>query len=117
VDERVAFRPQTITLDEILDQTNAERRRVLLDRFGMRRFIRQTKAEVLDEDRDAGGQRQLLRVDLKGDEPLVSLSCLCPSTGRQYFLRVPPQTKTCHQAAAWIAGFDDPDAYQPLVET
>jgi hypothetical protein len=25
--------------------------------------------------------------------------------------------KTCHQAAAWMAGFDDPALYSPKIET
>jgi hypothetical protein len=45
------------------------------------------------------------------------MSCHCPSTGRQYIIRVPPTTPTCRHAAAWIAGFDNPDDYQPLIET
>jgi hypothetical protein len=61
--------------------------------------------------------RQLLRVLLPNDEPLICLSVIDPSTGRQYILRVPPNMETCHQAAAWIAGFDNPDDYHPLVET
>ena len=117
VEERIFLRPETITLDEILDEQNTERRRVLLDRFGIPRFMRETRAQVLDEDTDPGGARQLLRVELKDDEALVTLSCLCPSTGRQYFLRVPPDTTTCRQAAAWIAGFDDPKEYKPILET
>ncbi len=48
---------------------------------------------------------------------LVEMSCFCPSTGRQYMIRVPPNTATCRQAAAWIAGFDDPDDYHPVLET
>jgi|GEM_PF-5634718 len=50
-------------------------------------------------------------------EHLVGLNCRCPSTGREYLLRVPPMTKTCHEAAAWIAGFDDPRDYHPDQET
>jgi hypothetical protein len=117
IEERLLLRPETIAVDEILTETNAERRRVLVDRFGVSRFMKESKAAVLDEDTDQGGNRQLLRVELKDDEPLVTLSCLCPSTGRQYFLRVPPDVRSCHQAAAWIAGFDDPDQYHPLLET
>jgi hypothetical protein len=117
IDERILLRPESITVDEILSEGNAERRRVLLDRFGVPRFMTQTKAALLDEDQDRGGRRQLLRVELKEDEPLVTLSCFCPSTARQYFLRVPPATETCRQAAAWIAGFDNADDYQPLLET
>ena len=117
IEERIILRPETITCEEIQVEDNAERRRVLLDRFGIARFVKATETELLDQDRDAGGERQLLRTELKDDEPLVGLSCFCPSTGRHYFLRVPPDTETCHQAAAWIAGFDNPDEYEPLVET
>ncbi len=117
IDERILLRPETIRLEEILAERNAERRRVLLDRFGVARFMKESAAEVLDQDADPGGPRQLLRVELKDDEPLVTLACRCPSTGRQYFLRVPPTVTTCHQAAAWIAGFDDPADYHPVLET
>ncbi|HEX7380479.1 MAG TPA: hypothetical protein VF278_25420 [Pirellulales bacterium] len=41
----------------------------------------------------------------------------CPSTGQQYVLRVPPNMRTCRQAIAWTAGFDDAEKYQPLLET
>jgi hypothetical protein len=117
IDARVIFQPETITVAEILGEQNAERRRVLLDRFGVSRFMTETEAVMLDQDTDPGGPRKLLFVDLKEDEPLVTLSCFCPSTGKNYFLRVPPDMKTCHQAAAWIAGFDDPAHYNPLKET
>jgi hypothetical protein len=32
-------------------------------------------------------------------------------------LRVPPTVRTCHEAVAWTAGFDDPEQYTPRVET
>ena len=89
----------------------------MIERMGYTRFAREANAKVLDEDRDAGGKRQLLRIELQEDEPLVCLSCSCPSTARQYFLRVPPAMTSCHEAAAWIAGFDDASLYRPLVET
>lgn len=34
----------------------------------------------------------------------------CPSTGRRFLLGVPNQVGSCHAAAAWLAGFDDPRA-------
>ncbi len=117
MEERIVFQPETIALAEILAETNAERRRVLIDRFGVSRFMAEANAEVLDTDEDRGGPRRLLRLEMGDDEPLVTLHCFCPSTSRQYFLRVPPDTASCHQAAAWIAGFDDPDQYQPILET
>jgi hypothetical protein len=117
IDRRIAFRPETIAVQEVLQEGNAERRRVLLDRYGYGRFLEDADAEVLDRDTDPGGPRQLLRVKLEQDEDLVAMSCFCPSTGRQYMIRVPPATPTCRHAAAWIAGFDNPDDYQPILET
>jgi hypothetical protein len=117
VDRRIAFHPETIHVDEVLEEGNSERRRMLLDRYGYGRFIQDAQAEILDRDTDPGGERQLLRVKWEGDEDLVAMSCFCPSTGRQYIIRVPPTTPTCHNAAAWIAGFDDPKDYHPVMET
>ena len=117
VDERIAFHPEQLTAQEALTEKNAERRRVMIERMGYLRFSTEARAKILDEDKDRGGTRQLLSIDLREDEPLVGLSCRCPSTGRQYLLRVPPTMKTCHQAAAWVAGFDDPSLYRPQIET
>ncbi len=117
VDQRIAFRPETITVAEILGERNAELRRVLLERFGFERFMAEAGAAVMDRDGDAGGERQLLRLKLEGDEDLVCVSVSCPSTERRYLLRVPPSMETCRQAVAWTAGFDDPEFYRPLVET
>lgn len=117
VDARTAFRPEEITAAEVLAEPNAELRRVKLERMGFERFLREADADVLDEDRDAGGPRRLLRVPLENDEPLVCVSVHCPSTTRHYLIRVPPDMQTCRQAVAWTAGFDDPDDYRPLVET
>ncbi len=68
-------------------------------------------------DADAGGKRTLLRVPLVNDEPLVCVSVFCPSTARQYLIRVPPDTLTCRQAIAWTASFENADDYRPTVET
>lgn len=117
IDARIALRPEKIRAADVLHERNIERRRVMLERMGYDLFLHEAAAEVIHRDRDRGGDRALLRVTLPGDEPLVCLCVRDPSTGRQYLLRVPPHLGTCHQAAAWIAGFDNPDDYHPLVET
>ena len=106
-----------ITVDEILAESNSALRHVLLERFGLERFFSEANAQVLDIDRDAGGERKLLRVPIAGDEDLVCVLVHCPSTGRRYILRVPPTMKTCREAIAWTAGFDNPGLYRPLIET
>jgi hypothetical protein len=117
VSGHIIFHPASITVDEILTEDNVEVRRMMLERMGIERFVESAKADVLHQDEDAGGTRQLLVVPLPHDEALVCLSVRDPSTGRRYLIRVPPRMRDCHQAAAWIAGFEDPDDYHPVLET
>ena len=117
INRRIAFEPETIQPNEILQTVNVELRRVLMERMGYEVFMAQAQAQVLDTDTDPGGKRSLLRVPIAGDEPLVCLSVSCPSTEREYMLRVPPTILSCRQAAAWLAGFDNADEYQPVMET
>ena len=42
---------------------------------------------------------------------------LIDAVGRHYLIRVPPETKSCRHAAAWVAGFDNPNDYRPVLET
>lgn len=114
---RVVFEPEKLTTAEILQERNAEVRRIMIERLGLQRFLAEANAETLHTDTDAGGIRKLLRLALANDEDLVCVSVNCPSTGRHYLIRVPPSMQDCHQAVAWTAGFDNPDDYAPLVET
>jgi hypothetical protein len=121
--------PQLIKSADILNEQNAQKRSVLLELMGVQRFMREANSTIIHQDVEVSGNvRQLLRVELPvlragwdnspvQEEPIVMLSVTCPSTAHHYMLRVPPDMQTCHQAAAWIAGFDDPEQYQPLLET
>lgn len=117
VDGRIVFDPSSITVSEVLAESNAERRRVLLERVGYEKFFSEANPEIVDGDTDPGGPRRLLHMPMEGDEDLVCLEVNCPSTGRTYLIRVPPTLSSCRDAAAWIAGFDDANDYQPLIET
>ncbi|WP_420593635.1 DUF6745 domain-containing protein [Deinococcus sp.] len=116
IDERLAFRPGSISGQEIMAEQNAEVRRVMLERVGYDRFLDEVGATILDRDHDAGGERLLVRVELPDDEPFVAVCVSCPSTARRYTLRVPPQISSGRAASAWLAGFDDPALYQPAFE-
>ncbi|MBW4549920.1 MAG: hypothetical protein KME35_02195 [Aphanocapsa sp. GSE-SYN-MK-11-07L] len=116
VSDRVAFESQSITGQDILNTENVELRRILIERLGYETFLQQVGGLIRDRDTDAGGERQLIYVPFDDDEPLMLLKVTCPSTGHLHVLRVPPYLLSCHQAAAWIAGFDNPDDYHPLVE-
>lgn len=114
VSDAIAF--ETHTGQDILNVENVELRRVLIERLGYDTFLQQVGGVVRDRDTDAGGERQLFCIAFEDDEPLMLLKVTCPSTGHLHILRVPPYLRTCHQAAAWIAGFDNPDDYQPVIE-
>lgn len=118
IDEQIAFCPESIAVSQVLEEQNVERRRVLMERMGYERFMLEAKAKVIHQDKDTrGGERKLLKVPMRGDEDLVCVSVICPSTQRNYILRVPPATRTCAEAVAWICGFDETAQYQPLMET
>lgn len=116
VSDRIAFESQSMTGQDILNTENVELRRILIERLGYDTFLQQVGGLVRDRDRDAGGERQLVCITFDDDEPLMILKVICPSTGHTHVLRVPPDMRSCHQAAAWIAGFDNPDDYHPLIE-
>lgn len=116
ISEKMAFYPDTLTGQDVLQEDNAEIRRIMLERLGYKRFIDDVGGLVVDKDMDAGGQRKLIRVPMDDDEDILVLSVICPSTAHAYILRVPPYMRSCHQAAAWLAGFDNPNDYQPVIE-
>jgi len=116
VSDQIAFGADTMSGQDILNTENVELRRILIERLGYDKLLEQVGGLIRDRDRDAGGERHLVSVPLEDDEPLMLLKVSCPSTGHLHVLRVPPHMRSCRQAAAWVAGFDNPDDYQPLIE-
>jgi hypothetical protein len=117
VPDHVAFYPETIRAAEILWERNLELRRVLIERVGIDWFLEKANADVIDSDHDAGGPRRLLRISFGDGPDMVCVEVDCPSTGRKYILQVPPQMPTCAHAAAWLAGFNNPAHFRPVLET
>lgn len=64
IDETSAFFPEQLQAKTVLKERNAERRRVMIERMGFDRFMREAGAQPLDTDRDPGGPRELLRVPM-----------------------------------------------------
>jgi hypothetical protein len=108
---------QTITVDQIRREDNAEVRRVMLDRYGHARFLRDAGAQRAHTD-DTG---TLWRCRLPDDEDLlmVEVTNATPEpdgTARTYWLQVPPDVRTARQAVAWTFGLDEGD-YHPKAQT
>ncbi|MCI0657210.1 MAG: hypothetical protein L0170_09090 [Acidobacteria bacterium] len=117
VPRHVVEDPSSITSREILDETNVEVRRVMLERLGMRRFLEACNVRGLDADSFG----TLYRVELPQGEPLVIVRVMNSTpepdgSSKEYFLRVPPGTGTAREAVAWTFGLDEQE-YAPQVET
>ena len=67
--------PERITVANIENEQNAEVRRVMLERYGVERFLLDSGVEVLQQD-DYG---LLYRKELAGDEPLIMVRVLNPT--------------------------------------
>ena len=101
-----------VTLRNIDRQTNAELQRELIDAYGgLERYLADAGAKVIHEDETG----RLVRREA-GDEPIIAVQVVCPTTGRQYVLRVPPETKSAREGVAWTFGL--PAAlYQPTIQS
>ncbi|HLF18789.1 MAG TPA: toxin-antitoxin system YwqK family antitoxin [Candidatus Omnitrophota bacterium] len=88
---------------DIIRCQNTALRRILLEEFGLERFLAQMKGEILDRD----GEQELVKINWRKDEePLVLVKVRCPSTSVFYTLRVPPTVKTVREAIAWTFGLE-----------
>lgn len=134
----VVEEPSRITAEMISRLSNAEVRRVMLDRFGWSRYLEESGAELIDSiEGDQSSKVEdirlarlyrnglkgacLYRKEIPGDEPLVMVRLMNSTPEpdgsiKPYLLRVPPETRTCLEAVAWI-NWKEPDTYRPIEES
>ena len=117
VEPRLIENPETITIKEIDGESNAELRRVKIERYGRGKFVIDSGAKVIHSD-DWG---TLYRREMPDSEPLVMVKVV-NSTREQdgscksYWLRVPPGMQTARQAVAWTFGKEE-TTYVPQKQT
>ena len=110
----------TLTVAMIEAESNAEVRRIMVDRFGRARYLLESGAENINSDVDkAGKPRTLYRKKRPGDDDLVMVAVVNSTpepdgTFKNYFLQVPPTMKTAAEAVAWTA-YETEATYQPGV--
>jgi leucine-rich repeat protein SHOC2 len=92
----------------LLDEDNAEIRRVLIQQIGYDRICQELDAIDLDTWREY----TLLKIDADIDEePMVLLKMTCPSTGHIHILRVPPEITSAEAAITWVNHGIHPDEF------
>jgi internalin A len=89
----------------ILEQENAELRRLLIQGIGYAKIC----SELQATDLDTWQEYTLLRIDADIDgfapdekEPIYLLKMTCPSTGFIHALRVPPDMQSAREAIRWV---------------
>ncbi len=115
--EDVIETPASITVERIERETNAEVRRVMIERYGLSKYLVDSGAQEAASD-DYG---VLYRKEIPGDEPLVMVKVVNSTAEpngvfKDYFLRVPPTMATAREAVAWTFGKTAED-YAPAIQT
>lgn len=142
---------ESLTVERIASETNAEVRRVMIERYDAARYLLDSGAHQVQRD-DYG---VLYRKELSNDEPIVMIRVLNSTPEpdgkltraqaaeafgedavmrrldtmraigvtapdeplfKEYFLRVPPDTRTAHAGVAWSFG-KTVDEYAPSIES
>ncbi|MCC3405320.1 MAG: hypothetical protein JGK17_06935 [Microcoleus sp. PH2017_10_PVI_O_A] len=92
----------------LLEEENAELRRVLIQGIGYDRIARELAAVELD----TWQEYTLLKIDTNFDvEPIYLLKMTCPSTGFIHALRVPPDINSAREAIRWTNWGVDPEEF------
>ncbi len=102
------FHPHQWQPEWLLEEDNAELRRVLIQGIGYARISQQLQVEELD----SWQEYTLLKIGNDVDvEPIHLLKMTCPSTGFIHVLRVPPDLTSAREAIAWVNGGIDPGEF------
>jgi hypothetical protein len=128
VTEQIVMRPDTLTIAQIDGETNAEVRRVMIQRYGIARYVQESGAEVVHELPDnyflKGLQgARLLRKPRPGDSDLIVCQVRNSTpepdgSVKPYFLRIDPRAyggeaaRNCHAAIA--STFRMPDDHKVM---
>lgn len=100
VPQQVIETPDTMTIEQVDGEQNAEVRRVMIERMGMRKYMTLADAKIVDTDvHDHNGMRALMRT-----RHGTYLTCACASTGRVYQMEVDGKCNTCEEADKYLRG-------------
>lgn len=116
VPARVVEQPETITIEEIDAEQNAEIRRVMIERYGSARWLKDSGAKLVQQDERgelyerniAGRSYRFVKVINSTPEP--------DGSRKEYALSLPPTTTTAQEGVAWTFGLQ-PHEYNPVWES
>ena len=92
----------------LLEESNAELRRILIQGIGYDRIVQELEAVELD----AWREYSLLKIQADIDvEPIHLLKMTCPSTNQIHVLRTPPDITSAREAIVWCNWEIDPEQF------
>lgn len=106
-----------VSVEDIDKEQNVEVRRVMIQRYGLGKYLSDSNAQLIDRDEFG----TLYKKSNNNDEPLVVLKVInstpeADGTRKEYLLRVPPYITSAKEAVAWT--FDlSAEEYSLAVET
>lgn len=117
----VIERPELLSVEKIDNEENAEVRRVMLELYGLEAYFENGNYELVDGDSDPH-TGTLWKKSLEDDEDIYMLEMLNSTKEpdghyKTYVIRVPPTMRTARQANAWSYGFNNPQDYQPELQS
>lgn len=102
-------------ISEIHDEINAERKRVMIERYGVAEFLRDSGAQPISED-ECGRLFRMHSSMMQEEIQVVEVRNSTPEPDgsyKMYYLRVPPRINSAREAVAWTFGLEqyeyDPD--------
>lgn len=107
------------SVDDILTERNAEVRRVMINRYGISRFLIDSDAEKIDVDEFGTLYRQALSGTRNAQLCVVEVINKTPEPDgsfKIYHLHVPPNIMSAREAVAWTFGMRA-EEYNPLQES
>lgn len=124
VSRQVVESPESLTARSVLNERDPVVRRLMVARMGVALLMQRAEAERLCAVIDSQGlkgeanHKRLLRLGFPDDEALTVLVCTDATprpdgTHESYWLRVPPDKRTCLEAVAWTFN-KTPEEYQQM---
>jgi hypothetical protein len=110
-------RERPVTRSRIEREWDPEQRRVLIERYGLGRYLLEAGASEIQ--RDACGR--LYRLPQRLGEPILAVRVVNHTpepdgSFREFWLPVPPTMATARQAVAWTFGLS-PEEYDPVAQS
>ena len=119
VPDWVVLHPDQITVEKINGESNSEIRRIMVQRYGFDRYIKDVGATPLHTDET--GTLYRLGVNDENNDPITVVHVVNSTpepdgTYKDYFLMVPPNMNRAKQAVAWTFEMNERD-YAPVMQS